>query len=73
MILKIIDGGVGDDDLLANGVIVDQGGPGVAAAAVVGEVAPIPTLGEWGQMLLAGLLGALAMASLRRRDVAGNC
>lgn len=69
--LSITDGGVGDDDLLVNGVIVDQGGPGFAAA-VVGEVTAIPTLGEWGLMLLAGLLGTLGMAHLRRREARGN-
>jgi hypothetical protein len=34
----ITDGGLGDDDLLANGTIVDQGGPGVANA---GGVCPV--------------------------------
>jgi len=27
--ITLVDGGLGDDDLVANGVIVDQGGPGV--------------------------------------------
>ncbi len=52
----ITDGGLGDDDLMANGTIVDQGGPGLTL--------PVPTLSEWMLMLL-GLLvvgsGALYM------------
>lgn len=48
---SITDGGVGDDDLVANGVIVDQGGPGLTASAVV------PTLSMTA-------LGALALAML---------
>jgi YVTN family beta-propeller protein len=59
--LTITDGGVGDDDLAANGVIVDQGGPGVPGAA------GIPTLSEWALLLLAGLMGLLGMAQVRRR------
>ncbi len=40
----ISDGGTGDDDLAANGIIVDQGGPGVGAAAPTGATVPIPAL-----------------------------
>ncbi|CAN5185272.1 hypothetical protein BH11PSE11_BH11PSE11_19530 [soil metagenome] len=58
--LTITDGGVGDDDLTANGVIVDQGGPGAAAAG-------IPTLSEWAMILLSALMALTAFASLRRR------
>ena len=46
-------GGLGDDDLAANGVIVDQGGPGVPQAT------DIPTLSAWGLLLLSVLLGLL--------------
>ena len=53
--LTITDGGLGDDDLNANSVIIDQGGPGVPAAP--GAVTSIPTLGGWGVILLATLLG----------------
>jgi len=60
--LSIVDGGVGDDDLAANGVIVDQGGPGVGVGA-----ASVPTLSEWGMILLAGLMGLFGMAAMRRR------
>lgn len=63
VMLTIADGGVGDDDLAANGIIVDQGGPGVPSAA------GIPTLSEWALLALAGLMGLLGMGALRRRAV----
>jgi hypothetical protein len=50
--LTIVDGGVGDDDLAANSVIVDQGGPGVPG----GGPTTVPTLSEWAMALLALLL-----------------
>lgn len=53
------------DDTGADGVIVDAGGPGNAAAAVVAT--PIPTLTEWGMMLLSGLMALGSMLTLRRR------
>ena len=61
--LTIYDGGVGDDDLDANGVIVDQGGPGIAQAAPASGAAPIPTLSEWA---LAALTAAMLLLSLRQ-------
>jgi hypothetical protein len=62
---QIVDGGLGDDDVTANGTIVDQGGPGFPGAGT----AAIPTLGQWGLMLLAGLLGILAMGAIRGRSI----
>jgi hypothetical protein len=61
--LTISDGGVGDDDfaLGPNGIIVDQGGPGVPA------VTGIPTLSQWGMVLLSGLLALGSLVSLRRK------
>jgi hypothetical protein len=50
--LTIVDGGVGDDDLAANSVIVDQGGPGVPGAGATA----VPTLSEWAMALLAMLM-----------------
>jgi hypothetical protein len=48
----ITDGEIGDDDLAANGAIVDQGGPGRTVAS------EIPTASEWALGLLAlALLG----------------
>jgi len=49
---SITDGGLGDDDLTANGTIVDPGGPGVGGGAV-----SIPTLSEWALLTLAWLMG----------------
>jgi hypothetical protein len=57
---SITDGGLGDDDLAADGAIVDQGGPGVPPRAV-------PTLSGWSTILLSGLFALLGMAALRRR------
>ncbi len=59
----ITDGGLGDDDLAANGTIADQGGPGVPGAA-----GAIPTLSEWALIALAAMLAAFGLAaSIPRR------
>jgi hypothetical protein len=47
---SITDGGLGDDDLAANGTIVDQGGPGLPA--IPGAPRQVPTLSEWAMILL---------------------
>jgi len=60
----IVDGGLGDDDLTANGTLVDQGGPGVPA---LGGVAAVPALSEWGLLLLTALMGLLGFLAVRRR------
>jgi hypothetical protein len=58
--LTLTDGALGDDDLDAtNGRIVDAGAPALLAAATA-----IPTLSQWGMLLLSALLG---LAALRRR------
>jgi hypothetical protein len=59
---SITDGGLGDDDLAANGTIVDQGGPGVGTAAAV----QVPTLSEWMLMLLAVLVAGIGVLQFRR-------
>jgi hypothetical protein len=65
---SITDGGLGDDDLTANGSIVDPGGPGVPVPPPTGATpTAIPTLSEWSLLLLAGLLGLAGMAMGRRR------
>lgn len=46
----ITDGGLGDDDLIANGAIVDAGG--VAITAALGSVEAVPTLSEWAMLML---------------------
>jgi hypothetical protein len=56
---SITDGGLGDDDLAANGTIVDQGGPGAPGAA-----RQVPTLSPWALLLLGSLL---LLAGMRRR------
>jgi hypothetical protein len=60
----ITDGGLGDDDLAANGAIVDQGGPGFPGAAVA--PVPVPTLSEWALIVLSVLLLASGAANAGR-------
>jgi hypothetical protein len=65
VMFSITDGGKGDDDGLANGVIVDQGGPGVPPAGP-GGVVDVPTLGALGLAALAALLLAAGLGLVRR-------
>jgi hypothetical protein len=61
--IAITDGGLGDDDLAANGSIIDQGGPGVPGV-VAAPPADIPTLST---ATIATLVLALAaLAALQR-------
>jgi hypothetical protein len=62
---SITDGALGDDDLLANGAVIDQGGPATPPVANA-----IPTLSEIGQWLLALLL--VVTATLRSRRTASE-
>ena len=64
--LSIVDGQQGDDDLAANGAIVDQGGPGMPIATAAPQ--QTPTLSEWAMLLLATLLMGFGMAGARRRE-----
>jgi Big-like domain-containing protein/VCBS repeat protein/FG-GAP repeat protein/exosortase sorting signal-containing protein len=57
----ITDGGLGDDDLAANGTVVDQGGPGTPGEEAVRQV---PTLSEWAMLLLALLMLTFAARRL---------
>jgi hypothetical protein len=62
---SITDGGLGDDDLDgSNGIIVDQGGPGVSAG---GDAASIPTLGELARTVLLLMVALIGFDLLRRR------
>lgn len=61
----ITDGGLGDDDLTANGTIVDQGGPGVPIV-----VSTIPTTTKGPLFALGGLLLLLGIWVLRKRQTA---
>ena len=68
---SITDGQIGDDDLVADGTIIDAGGPAAAAALPAGTTS-VPTLSELG-MLLLGMLMALTTLGrvprlVRQRD-----
>ena len=66
VVFTITDGGLGDDDLLANGTIVDQGGPGNPGPP--GSPTAIPTLSEWAMILLGLLLAVIGMHRHTRRE-----
>ncbi len=55
---SLVDGGLGDDDLTVNGVIVDPVGPVILASTSPQPTTnrPIPTLSEWAQFLLTLLM-----------------
>jgi hypothetical protein len=61
--LTLTDGGAGDHDLLANGTIVDPGGPALVPAPTA-----VPTLSEWAMIFLASLMGLFAFARIRRQS-----
>lgn len=65
--LTIVDGGLGDDDLSANGVIVDAGGPGVVAAAASANTVPVTTVSQWALWAMMGLLALAAGVAMRQR------
>jgi autotransporter-associated beta strand protein len=65
VVFTITDGGVGDDDLVANGTIVDQGGPGNPGP--IGSPTAIPTLHEWALVLLGLLMMSSGLYYARRR------
>ena len=56
--IQLTDGAWGDDDLTANGRIVDQGGPGNPRATQV------PALTPFGLIALAGLLTIVALSTI---------
>ena len=63
--LTLTDGGLGDHDSIANQFIQDPGG--FALAAAPSSIQGIPTLGEWGLLLLSALVAAVGMRGVRRR------
>ena len=67
--IALTDGGLGDDDLAADGTIVDQGGPGVPGGAPVGGFTEpwdgLPPLALGLAVLV--MFTALATALVRRR------
>ena len=66
--LTLTDGGLGDHDGVANQFIQDPGGFTVKAAPPVPAGAQaIPTLSEWGVLLLSALAAAFGLRAARRR------
>ncbi|GAD22908.1 IPTL-CTERM sorting domain-containing protein [Acidovorax sp. MR-S7] len=63
--LKLTDGGLGDHDGQANRLIKDPGGFMVRGAAAGAQA--IPTLSEWGVLLLSALAAAFGLRAVRRR------
>ena len=63
---QVIDNGTGDSNITAVGVIEDPFAP-VLLAVVPGGATSIPTLSEWGMVMMSLLLGGLAWFRLRRR------
>lgn len=61
--ITIVDGGLGDDDLLANGIVRDAGGIGVPAPT---DAAGIPVMDPWGLGMLSALLGLWGLRRSRR-------
>ena len=65
VMFTVQDGGKGDDDGQANGIIIDPSGP--LSDAPPTQVTPVPTLGEWGLMLLGLLAAGLGATRVRAR------
>jgi hypothetical protein len=65
VMFTVTDGALGDDDVTANGVIVDQGGPGIGEAPQT--AAAVPALDRNLLALLAALLAAAALWMTRAR------
>jgi len=63
MTIVLTDGGLGDADGVADGVITDPGGPGIRQQQAPTAGAAYPT---W-TVLLAGLMGVASLLMLRRR------
>lgn len=71
--LVLTDGGSGDDDLSLNGTISDPGGVALALAVGGGAGAiGIPTLSQWGVLLLSLLVAAAAGLNAWRTRRAGH-
>ncbi|MFO1311400.1 MAG: IPTL-CTERM sorting domain-containing protein [Burkholderiales bacterium] len=66
VVLTLVDGGAGDADGIADGRIVDPGGPAVVAAVGV-PVTPVPTLSEGALALLAAMMLGFGAVAARRR------
>ena len=64
---NVTDNGVGDNDTQL-GAIADPFGPMLLAVVPAG-VASIPTLSQWGMIVLSLLAAMVGMGSLRRRGM----
>lgn len=62
----LTDGQKGDNDWVANGVINDPVALGVGIGGSSG-IAGIPTLNEWGLMMLSALMALGTFGAMRRR------
>jgi hypothetical protein len=67
---SVTDGQSGDDDMVANGTIIDPAGPGVpivgAGAGAGAGISGVPTLSEWAMLALAGLMAIATFLTMRR-------
>lgn len=70
----ITDGQLGDDDLVANGVIKDPGGPVIQSGPLPTDeqAVPVPGLGWLAVLMLSLLTGVAALAGVRRKSVLGD-
>jgi len=73
ILLHFMDGQRGDDDLMADGEIIDWGGPGVRPVRPVGGyvvlVDKLELLGPWIILVVLAAVGAIGATLLRRRIV----
>jgi VCBS repeat-containing protein len=68
IVFQITDGLLGDDNGASDGIIIDQGGPATPAPQ------SIPTLSQWGMLLLSGLLGWFGLGRLNGpKSRSGGC
>ncbi|MCP4709536.1 MAG: IPTL-CTERM sorting domain-containing protein, partial [Planctomycetes bacterium] len=61
IVLHFVDGQRGDDVLTEDGMLVDQGGPGIGTVQV-------PTLNEWGMIIMGLLLLGSSFWILKRKE-----
>ena len=64
--LLLTDGGAGDSDGVLDGHITDPGLPALLGAPAPGSAQAIPTLSEWGLLLLTLLTALVAVPGVRR-------
>lgn len=65
--LRLTDGGLGDHDGAANQFIQDPGGFALLSAPAPANATAIPTLNEWGVLLLSALAAVFGLRAARRR------